>query len=124
MSEKPSDMTYREYREQVELAAEVALEAMNEYPEDWDSIDEAVRYAIRGDQLFSDYGYKLMTVLLSDTSPDSPDYCEPWDAYVDLSGEPSWSEAVSQMAWVCYYSDTYGKVCDLLEEDQQEGARD
>ena len=123
--EKPSEMTYRHYTQHVETAAEVAIEAMEEYPEDYDNVHESVEYAVGGSQLIHNYGYMLMTVLLSDQDPDNPDYCSPWTVYAgchtDRDGELdiSWSGAVTEMAYVCYYSDVMEKVKRMLEEDDE-----
>jgi len=115
--DKPSEMTYRDYREHVETAAETAVE---EYGLEHDGeIYEAIEYAVDGSQLVNNYGYMLMTVLLSDKNPDQPDYCSPWDLYVDFSNEPSWSDAVSAMAYVCYYSDVMEKAKWMLEDDDE-----
>lgn len=116
--DKPSEMTYRHYREHVETAGETALNAYIEWHEDYPELHEAVEYAIEGDRLVHNYGYMLMTVLLSDQSPESPEYCERWSAYVDLCADPTWSDCVSQMAYVCYYSDVMDWVKRALEDDE------
>jgi len=108
--EKPSEMTYRDYMEHVETAADVALEAMEEYPPDFRDISDGIHYAIDGSRLIHNYGYMLMTVLLSDNSPEDPDYCERWQMYVDLKNDPTWSDCVSEMAYVCHYSDVMANI--------------
>lgn len=117
---KPSEWTYLEYRQDVELAASVAIEARNEYPEDFGTLDEAVRYAIEGDSRFTNYGHMLMTVLLSDTDPDAPDYGERWQARADLGGDPTWPDLVGEMARVCYYSDVVEQMGRKLHDDGDE----
>ena len=113
----PSEMTYRHYRENVELAAEAAYERLAEDPDYYDSLHDAIFEAIDGNQLVSNYGYMLKTVLLSDQSPDSPDYCEPWNVYCDLS-DPSWADAVGAMAYVCFYSDVYEQAKKMTDEEE------
>lgn len=117
--DKPSEMTYRHYRQNVETAAEAAYEAMADYPEDYDNLHDAVVSTVDGDYHINNYGYMLMTVLLSDQSPDSPDYCESWDVYCDLSNDPSWSDAVGAMAYVCFYSDVYEKLEQMRAEEEE-----
>lgn len=116
--DRPSEMTYRHYKENVILHAEVTLKQMEAYPEDFDNLHDAVRQSIQGDPLVMNNGYQLMTILQSDTHPDTPDYCEPWAHYVDFSGnDTTASDCLTQMAYVCYYSDVFEKVKRLQEED-------
>jgi len=114
----PTDMTYRDYMEHVETAAKSVIINTEDYPEDFDDIHDAVWQTVDGARLVNNYGYMMMTVLLSDQNPDRPDYCEPWTVYVDLSNDPTWSDAVSAMAYVCYYSDVMDKVKRLQEDDE------
>jgi len=115
--DKPSEMTYRHYREKVEFAAEVAYDRLEESASRHYDMHEAVHDTIDGDQLVMNYGYMLKTVLLSDQSPDSPDHSEPWTLYCDLS-DPSWADAVGAMAYVCYDSDVMEQM-KRMEEDSQ-----
>lgn len=103
--EKPSEYTFRDYRHEVEIAGEVALDAMRDCPEDNETLDDAVWYAIEGSTRYINYGHMLMTVLLSDQNPDVPDYCAAW--HHNVSDPERWASAVQEMARVCYYSDVY-----------------
>lgn len=111
--DKPSEYTYRDYREEVEASATVALDAMEEYPEDFETLHDAIHYATEGDSRYTNYGHMLMTVLLSDQNPEAPDYSERWQAFTDLSNDPTWAECVSEMARVCYYSDVFAQATRL-----------
>lgn len=117
--EKKSDLTYRNYRSHVETAAQVAVDAM-EGNDGWVPEEEeyqAVEYAIQGSTMFTNRGLMLMTVLLSDQDPDMPDYEESWTSFVDPSSDPTWTDCVSEMARVCYYSDVFDRFKRLREDD-------
>lgn len=115
--DKSYDMTFRGYREHVNTAAEIAIEnyELNVVEE----LSKAVEYAINGSNLIENYGYMLMTVLHSDQHPDQPEYCDPWTTYADLSDNPTSSDVISEMAYVCFYSDVMEKVKRMLEEDDE-----
>lgn len=117
--ESPKEMEYSDYRDHVEMSAEVALDHYTEYPEDYDDLHHAVWATIDGDRLVTHYVYSLMTVLHSPQNPDSPEYCEPWTTYADLS-DPTWGDIVNSMAYVCFYSDVRDKVDREMEGDDDE----
>lgn len=118
--DRPSEMEYRHYHGHVETSAEVALNKLDEYPEDFANLHEAVESAIRGDRLVTTYGYSLMTVLLSDQRPDTPDYAEHWALYADLSdSRPSYGGVITAMAYVCYQSDVFRKAKRMMEDDDE-----
>lgn len=102
---KPSEMEYSDYMENAEYAADAVIERMNEWEDSYGDLHEAVWEVVDSSKYVNNYGYNLSTVMLSDTNPDSPDYCEPWTTYADLSSDPSWSDVVTAMAYVCFYSD-------------------
>lgn len=108
MPPEAKETDYATYRRQVETAAEEALDALNR--EDHQEPEEAVEYAIMESQRFIMPGHALMTIYLSDQDPDMPDYCQRWQAYVGLSDGPTWSECVTEMARVCYYSDVMDRL--------------
>lgn len=102
-AERPSEWTYREYRETVDLHAGSILDELDEYPTD--DLHRRISDSLEGAQSVIYPGWALMTVLLSDTDPDMPDYGPGWKERLDLGAGPSWGEAVGEMAYVCLYSD-------------------
>lgn len=112
MNDRPSnprEWTYQDYHNAVQTHAEAAREALDDYPEDFETEAEAVEYAIGGTDLIIDYGHMLVTVLMSDTDPDNPDYCSPWVVRAGaIDTETSWSEVVGHMAYTCVYDDVMG----------------
>lgn len=111
--DKPTEWTYGDYMEVVDLSAEVAADMLVNYPEDYADPFEAVESAIQGDNRFATYGHALMTVLLSGQNPDHPDYTEPWDTFVTFDGEITWTDCIFQMARVCYYSDVMARLTEI-----------
>ena len=112
----PSFYTWSDYIADVKLSGEVALEKMEHDPSM--DIHDAVDEAIAGDERIDNYGHMLMTVLLSEQSPESPDYTERWQMFADVGEDSTWSELVSEMAYVCYYSD----VMDWIKRKQDPDA--
>jgi hypothetical protein len=110
--DKPQEYTYRDYMAEVKVAAEVAVDA--DEADDHTDMNHAVKYAIRGSQRTKNYGHMLMTVLLSDTMPDNPKYCDPWHKHV--SDWERWASVVEEMAWVCYYSDVLERALRIQAE--------
>lgn len=104
------DSTFREYIETVEVHAEAVIEALDEYPEDFDNLHEAVRYAVGDAQSVIYPAHALAVVRLSPQDPDDPEFGSGWREHLDLDARPSWGEVVGEMARVCLYSDVYGRV--------------
>jgi hypothetical protein len=111
--DKPQEYTYRDYMAEVQGAAEVAVDALE--GDDPTDMRQAVTYATNGgDHRYINYGHMLMTVLLSDTMPDNPKYCEAWHHFVE--DEERWASVVQEMAWVCYYSDVFERALRIQAE--------
>lgn len=103
-----SELTYRDYRDGVETTVEAVRERRDADPEAFDADPhDHIHELVGEDWWHTTYGAALMAVLLSDTDPDAPDYCEPWTTYVDLSDprDLSWTDTVTAQAYVCYLSD-------------------
>lgn len=112
MNDRPSnprEWTREDYHSAIKIHAEAAEEALDEFPEDFETEAEAVEYAIGGTDLIIDYGQMLVTVLMSDTNPDNPDYCSPWLVRAGaIDTETTWAEIVGHMAYTCVYDDVMG----------------
>lgn len=107
----PGEWTYRDYRDAIETHVLAAKEAMDEFGEDFETIDDAVRYSIDGARLITQRGHMLQTVFWSDTDPDNPDYIEPWVVYAGtVDAETTWTEVVQHMAYVCVYDDVVAEL--------------
>lgn len=119
--DKPREYEYRDYKQEVETAGESALDAHLSHEDD---LHKAIEYGISGSSRFTNYGHMLMTVLLSDQSPENPDYSEPWSQFIDFDSDPTWADVVGQMARVCYYSDVMDYVKQELEERPEEDLED
>lgn len=105
-ADRPTEWTYRQYRETVERHAEAILDELEEYPDEFDSIEAAIANSVDHSHTLIYPGWALAAVLLSDQDPDHPDYCEPWTAYADLT-DPTWPDVVGAMARACLYSDVF-----------------
>lgn len=116
----PREMTPREYHEHVTSVAEGAIEALEEYPEDFnDSTEQAVEYAIDGSNMIHNRGYRLITLFHTSQHPDNPEYAEEWSNRVNTNDLTA-GDALTQMAYACYYSDVMAKTIELLEEKTDE----
>ena len=114
--DSPRFYMWSDYKADVKLYGEVAVEKMVE--DETLDVHDAVDEAIAGSQRIDNYGHMLMTVLLSNQSPECPDYCERWTFYADVSEDTTWSELVREMAYVCFYSD----VMDWVKRKQDPDA--
>lgn len=107
---KASELTYTDYRESIELAAEEIVNELEEY-DDYDNVHDAIHQMTESSDWIFTHGKNLMCVLLSDINPDNPDYTEGWNLY---AGDcDSWSDAVSAMAFTCMYND----IADYLDRN-------
>lgn len=119
MTPTPREETYSDYMSDVATAAEAALTEM----EDDEALGEAeaAELAISGSQRITDYGHMLNTVLYSDQSPETPEYCAKWQDRMDTSNDDqTWDEYVSTMAQVCFYSDVREKMNRMQDEASEE----
>jgi len=114
--------TRSEYDTDVETAAEVAIEALEEDPVEHDSIERAVEYAIDGSTRLTHSGEMLLTVYHSQHSPDDDFFTGTWRMRLNTSdvSDTRWTEVVSNMAYTCFFSDVLNKTREIIDEENLE----
>lgn len=99
--------TSEDYRESIENLAE-EIESDLEETQDHYAIHEIIEVVANESDWTFNKEQSLMSIMASNTHPDTPEYCESWDTYVGQ--DDSCSEVVSAMAFTCVYDDVAGHL--------------
>ena len=103
-----NDISYREYRNEVEQTAEIILNQFEEY-DDYDDISEVIFENTEGHQWVIYHHYNLDVLRHSDEGPQE------WSAYVE-EGETDHWRVLNAMAFTAFRADVMEKVNDLRDD--------
>jgi len=105
-----NDISYRDYRNEVEQTAEIILDQFEEYDDDYSDISEVIFENVDSHQWMIYDSYSLDVLRHSDEGPQE------WSAYVE-EGETDHWRVLNAMAFTAFRADVRAKVNDLRSDD-------
>lgn len=107
-----TEITQEEYDNTIDEITERAVELHTENQDEYESLAEIIREEIEETE---NPPLNVETVLLSNQDPDDPMYTAEWSVNIDASNA-SWSDAVTEAAYICLFSDLLDAAEQKLDE--------
>jgi len=105
-----NDISYRDYRNEVERTAEIILDKFEEYDDDYSDISEVIFEQVDSHQWIIYHSYNLDVLRHSDEGPQE------WSIYVEDDETNPW-KVLNAMAYTAFRADVTAKVNDLRNND-------